>query len=143
MLDRASIAEVKTEKVSKSHGYLVVAMRLYPRFLPKILIDEYANSLSPDAALFGRYREFKKHSGHQNQAFQLAGYEQDFALSKEGMTHLARLASASDGQNVFLICQCDRSEFCHVDLMLLIAEKHFKARIGKLPYDYPDFRKRF
>ena len=142
MIDRVSVAEVKTGRISKSDGYLVVAMRLYPRFLPKGLVNEYAKNLSPDVALFGRYREFKKQSGKQNQAFQLAGYEQNFALSKEGMSDLARLSITSRNQNVHLICQCDRQEYCHVDLMLMIAESHFSASIGKPPYHYPEFRER-
>ena len=142
MLDRASVAEVKAARVSKADGYLVVAMRLYPRFLPRGLTNEYTKSLAPEAALFGRYRDLKKQSGQQNQAFQSAGYEQSFALSQEGMHDLARLASLSMDKNVFLICQCDRQEYCHVDLLLLMAESRFGASIGKLPYDYPAFRER-
>ena len=142
MLDRASIAEVKANRISKADGYLVVAMRMYPRFLAKELTDEYSRHLSPDAVLFGRYREFKKQSGQQNQAFQLAGYEQNFMLNNDGMNSLAQLTAVSRNQNVFLICQCDRQEYCHVDLMLLIAESRFQARIGKLPFDYPEFRRR-
>jgi uncharacterized protein YeaO (DUF488 family) len=142
LLVRASVADVKAARVSKADGYLVVAMRFYPRFLPKALTDEYAKSLAPEAALFGRYRDLKKLSGQQNQAFQSAGYEQSFALSEEGMEDLARLTSRSRDQKVFLICQCDRQEHCHVDLMLLIAELRFGASVGKLPYEYPAFRKR-
>jgi uncharacterized protein YeaO (DUF488 family) len=142
LLDRASVAEVKSANVSRADGHLVVAMRVYPRFLPRALTDEYARSLAPEATLFGRYRELKKQSGHQNEAFQSARYEQTFALSEEGMTDLARLTSLSVDRNVFLICQCARQEYCHVDLMLLIAECRFGASIGKLPYGYPEFRER-
>ena len=142
MLDRASVAEVKAASVSKADGHLVVAMRVYPRFLPRSLTNEYAKALAPDATLFARYRELKKQSGRQNQAFQSAGYEQSFALSQEGMTHLERLSVLSRDQSVFLICQCDRQENCHVDLLLLIAESRFGASIGQLPYAYPGFRKR-
>jgi uncharacterized protein YeaO (DUF488 family) len=142
LLDRASVAEVKASKISKADGHLVVAMRVYPRFLPRGLTDEYTRSLAPDAALFGRYREIKRQCGLQNQAFQAAGYEQSFALSQEGMNDLARLASLSSRQNVFLICQCDRQEYCHVDLLLLMAECHFGASTGKLPHAYEAFRER-
>ena len=142
MLDRASVAEVKAARVSKADGHLVVAMRLYPRFLPKGLTNEYTKSLAPEAALFGRYRDLKKKSGQQNQAFQSAGYEQSFALSLEGMNDLERLTTLSRDQKVFLICQCDRQEYCHVDLLLLIAEHRFGASIGKLPYDYKEFMER-
>lgn len=142
MLDRASVAEVKAARVSKAGGHLVIAMRLYPRFLPRGLTNEYLPSLGPEAALFARYRDLKKQSGQQNQAFQGAGYEQTFALSEEGRNDLARLAARSRDQDVVLICQCKRQEHCHVDLLLLIAESRFGARIGALPYDYPDLRRR-
>lgn len=141
-LDRASVAEVKLSNVSRADGYLVVAMRVYPRFLPRDLTDEYTKSLAPEAGLFARYRALKKESGQQNQAFQAAGYEQTFGLTEEGTGDLARLAALSSRQNVFLICQCDRQEYCHVDLLLLLANHRFGARIGKLPYDYEVFRRR-
>ena len=133
---------MKASKISKADGHLVVAMRVYPRFLPKGLTDEYTKSLAPEAGLFGRYRELKKQSGQQNQAFRDAGYEQTFALTEEGTGDLARLAALSSRQNVFLICQCDRQEHCHVDLLLLLANHRFGASIGKLPYDYAAFRRR-
>lgn len=133
---------MKASAISKADGHLVVAMRVYPRFLPRGLTDEYTRSLAPDAALFGRYRAIKKQSCQQNLAFQAAGYEQSFALSQEGMDDLARLASVSSRRNVFLICQCDRDEYCHVDLLLLMAECHFGARPGELPHRYEAFRER-
>lgn len=143
MLARASVGEVKNGNVSKAQGaYLVVAMRVYPRFLPKLLTDEYLPSLSPQPELFQRYRELKKKSGDQNDSFERAGYQSLFGLAEEGMRELARLAKLSSQRDVYLICQCDRAERCHVDLMLLIAEKQFGARIAKLPFSYAEFRKR-
>ncbi|MGK5085958.1 hypothetical protein WDW86_00210 [Bdellovibrionota bacterium FG-2] len=142
MLNRASIHEVKSGQISKAHGYLVIAMRVYPRFLPKELVDEYLHSLSPQADLFGRYREYKKKLKQQDLAFQMAQYEREFALSGKGLEDLERLAGMSLDQNVYLICQCERLECCHVDLMLLIGEKRFGARIGKLPHEYREFRQR-
>ncbi|HEY8272659.1 MAG TPA: hypothetical protein VIG33_17325 [Pseudobdellovibrionaceae bacterium] len=38
-----------------------------------------------------------------------------------------------------MICQCERNERCHVDLMLLIAKKNLGARIGELAYAYSEF----
>lgn len=142
MLKRTSIAQVKSGQISTADGYLVIAMRVYPRFLPKFLIHEYVQSLSPQAGLFGRYRDFKK-SGHtQNEAFTLAEYETVFELNDDGMKNLSRLTNLSKKQDVYMICQCDFDEYCHVDLMLLLAHSQFNGIIGDLAFEYPIFRKR-
>lgn len=139
MLLRASVSDIKNGTVTKKNGYLVVTMRMYPRFLAKSFIDDYQQSLSPQKELFDRYREFKKQSGDQNQAFELARYQQKFALTPEGLQHLRQLVELSKTQNVYMICQCERHERCHVDLMLLIAKKTLSAKIGELPYKYSEF----
>ena len=114
-------------------------MQIYPRFLAKNLIDEYIRSLSPEKVLFSRYRELKNKIGNQNQAFELAGYEREFDLSESGIADLKRMVEISSTRDVYLICQCERDEHCHVDLMLLTAESKFGAKISKPNYDYPVF----
>jgi hypothetical protein len=117
-------------------------MRVYPRFLAKTLIDEYKSTLAPPGPLFARYRDLKKRGLSQNDAFQTAGYENEFELTPQGMSDLKRLSDLANTQDVFLICQCGRNEYCHVDLLILLAEKHFGAVIEKLPFPYAAFRAR-
>lgn len=140
MLRRASVSEIKSGSLSKKGGLLVVTMRMYPRFLSKSLVDDYKPLLSPQKDLFERYREFKKRIGDQNEAFELAQYQREFALSREGLKDLQALAEVSKKQDVYMICQCAKDERCHVDLMLLIAQKKWGAEIGNLPYTYHQFR---
>lgn len=142
MLKRASIAQIKSGEISKTHGHLVIAMRVYPRFLSKALINEYSKTLSPEPTLFARYRDYKKQGLAQNEAFEAAKYQDAFTLSHEGLEDLKRLTEISRTQNVYLICQCAEHERCHVDLMLLLAEKRFSASIEQPSEDYPDFRAR-
>lgn len=139
MLLRASVSEIKNGTITKEDGYLVVTMRMYPRFLSKSLIDDYRQSLSPQKELFERYREIKKQIGDQNEAFELAHYQRKFALAPTGFQELRELAKVSKKQDVYMICQCERNERCHVDLMLLIAKKDLGAKIGELPYEYSEF----
>lgn len=140
MLRRASVSEIKSGNISKKDGLLIVTMRMYPRFLSKALVDDYKPLLSPQKDLFERYREFKKRIKDQNEAFELAQYQSEFALSREGLKDLQSLAEASKNQDVYMICQCAKDERCHVDLMLLIAQKKWGAEIGDLPYTYSRFR---
>lgn len=140
MLKRASVAQVKSGEITKSDGHLVVAMRVYPRFLPRDRVDEYSKVLAPQADLFARYRKLKTGGRDQNDAFRTAGYEREFRLTQEGLIELERLTEVSRARDVFLICQCAQDEMCHVDLMLLIAERRFGARIGRLALSYAGFR---
>lgn len=139
MLLRASVSDIKNGTVTKEDAYLVVTMRMYPRFLSKSLIDDFKQSLSPQKELFERYREIKKQIGSQNEAFELAHYQQKFTLTPTGLQELRALVEVSKKQDVYMICQCERNERCHVDLMLLIAKKEFNAKIGELPYEYYEF----
>jgi uncharacterized protein YeaO (DUF488 family) len=139
MLKRASISEIKNGTLTKKHGHLVVTMRMYPRFLSKSLVDDYKQSLSPQKDLFERYRDFKKQVGDQSEAFELAQYQQKFALSQIAMNELSELIELSKKQDVYMICQCEKNERCHVDLMLLIAKVKLAADIGKLPFSYTEF----
>lgn len=142
MLLRASISEIKNGRVTKNDGHLVVTMRLYPRFLSKSLIDDYTSELAPEKKLFERYREIKKNVGDQSEAFEQAQYQRKFALSEAGITALQELTHLSFKNDVYMICQCEKNERCHVDLMLLIAENKWGAAIGPIPFDYHEFRGR-
>lgn len=139
MLLRASVSDIKNGTVTKEDGYLVVTMRTYPRFLSKSLIEEYKQSLSPPKELFARYREIKKQISDQNEAFELAHYQRKFTLTPEGLQELQLLVERSINQNVYLICQCEKNERCHVDLLLLIAKRKMGALIGELPFEYSEF----
>lgn len=139
MLLRASISEIKTGRVTRNHGRLVVTMRLYPRFLSKSLIDDYRSELAPEKNLFERYREIKKKIGDQSEAFERAQYQREFALGEAGLAALQELTHLSHKNDVYMICQCEKNERCHVDLMLLIAENKWGAAIGPIPFDYHEF----
>ncbi|MBL7688649.1 MAG: DUF488 family protein [Bdellovibrionaceae bacterium] len=142
MLLRASISEIKNGRVTKRDGHLVVTMRHYPRFLSKSLIDDYKPELAPEKELFARYREIKKTVGDQSEAFERAQYQNKFTLSEAGLTALNELTVLSREKAIYMICQCEKNERCHVDLMLLIAENKCGAAIGSVPFDYAEFRKR-
>lgn len=142
MLKRASVADVRNGTVTKEDGLLVVAMRVYPRFLARALVSEYAPGLAPAPELFERYRKLKSAGGNQNQAFEAAGYQHLFALEDVAFKELGRLVEGATGQDVFLICQCRSEEMCHVDLLLLMAEQRFGAEIAALADEYPLFRRR-
>ncbi len=139
---RASVSDVKAGRVGGANGqHVVVAMRVYPRFLPRVLVDEYVPSLSPEPGLFAEYRALKQASGKQNEAFDEVDYEHRFAIGDEGLAHLARLP-ALPAKAVVLVCQCAPTERCHVDLVLLLAAHHTGATLGPLPFDYARFRRR-
>ncbi len=142
MLRRASVADVKAGKVSLRDGLVVVTMRVYPRFLKRELVSEYVASLAPAAELFADYRARKQASGDQDRSFEGAHYQRRFELDARGLAELARLSARAREEDVYLVCQCDRRERCHVDLMLLLAQHHFGAPIGELAVAYDEFQAR-
>ncbi len=115
-------------------------MRFYPRGIRKELRDEYRADLSPTKALF---RDFKNNqaAGH-DVAFERSEYERRFELSEQAMEHLDLLAGISEGNDVYLICQCQLGQRCHREMLLLLAQKKFDAPIDTIYNEYSCWVKR-
>jgi len=144
MIKRASLNDIKNGKLDRvpAQNYVVVAMRIYPRFLAKEKIDEYLRALSPEPRLFSEYRSLVTQYDSHETAFELVNYEERFDLDAEGTGHLARLAQLAQTCDVHLTCICKADQHCHVDLILLMAQHLFAAPIPSLPHEYPKFQAR-
>ena len=142
MLQRASVQDVKSGKISRAQAYLAVAMRFYPRFLRKEWVDEYIRALAPPADLFKSFKELDRKLANHNSAFYQVEYEKRFKISQAGREELKLLSQIAEKKDVFLICQCRDFDRCHCDLLLMMAERNFKAPTKKLIFDYPDFKAR-
>lgn len=141
MLKQASVSQVRKQELTKNDGYLVIAMRFYPRGLKKELWDEYRSELAPQAELFKEWKEFEAEFGHEA-AFEKSDYESRFELSRRSLAYLEELSKMSQEKNVYLICQCDLGERCHREMLLLMAQKLFHAQTDSLSHSYPVFEKR-
>ena len=142
MIRRASVGDVKSGKVSRENVYVVIAMRFFPRFFKKELMDEYAHVLAPQADLFKNFKSLQKTLKNHNVAFFKANYESHFDLSRQGRKHLSELATASLTRDMALICQCKDFERCHCDLLLIWARSKYSALVSGLIFDYPVFEAR-
>lgn len=142
MLRRASVWDIHHGRVTREKSYLAVVMRFYPRFLKRTMIDEYIHDLAPPAELFADFKAKDRKLKNHNSAFYLSHYEKRFFLTEEGKRKLADLVELSNTNDVVLICQCRDFERCHGDLLLLWAERHLGAKIGKPIFDYPEFKAR-
>ena len=60
----------------------------------------------------------------------------------EAVSHLARLAALARTQDVYLVCQCEKSLRCHRDMRLLAAHAWFGAEIAPPLHDYAAFTAR-
>lgn len=142
MLYRAPVQEVKSGRISRRYGYLVVVMQYYPRFLPKTAIDEYVRALAPDRELFTEFKAKDRKLSDHDKAFAEVRYEERFRLTEEGEEELGRLSEMAKGRDVFLLCQCASLEHCHADLLLLAARYWFGAAIQHVRVSYPVFEAR-
>jgi uncharacterized protein YeaO (DUF488 family) len=139
MLFRAPVALVKSGMISKREAHLVVAMRHYPRYTPKALIDEYARELAPEAELFKEFKEKDRELKDHNAAFDHVDYERRFSLGDDGLATLERLSTQARSKDVYLLCQCTHEEKCHCDLLLLTARARFGALVSQIPFHYPTY----
>lgn len=143
MLHRASLDDLKNGSLQRAPGrHLVIAMRVYPRFVAKTKIDEYQQSLSPEPKLFAEYRGLCVRFDDHEKAFETVNYEERFDLNEKGHENLARLAKLAKSSEVYLFCRCGRGEHCHVDLMLLMAQQLYSASIEEPNFGYQRFRAR-
>ena len=141
MLYRASVLDVKSNRLSRRTGHLAVVMQFYPRFLKKDAIDEYLHALAPARELFTEFKAKDREMKDHDAAFEQVNYEKRFEISAVGMAELERLSKLA-GKDVFLLCQCQSLERCHADLLLLLARHHYSASITRMRLSYPTFEKR-
>ncbi|MGZ5280457.1 MAG: DUF488 family protein, N3 subclade [Pseudobdellovibrionaceae bacterium] len=141
MLKQASVTELRKGTLTKAQGYLSICMRTYPRGLKKELSDEYRSDLAPAIELFRDFKDLQATVGHQK-AFEECQYQSRFELSRRALMHLEELVKISRSQDVYLICQCEVGEFCHRELLLIIAEHKFGATIEPIQNAYPIYLER-
>lgn len=142
MLRAATVEDISKRRITKTHGGIYVVTRFYPRFLKSQMIDAYYGSLAPTKELLKEFKDKEEELGHHDQAFEAIDYESKFTLPKEAVAVLGELAAASHDKHIHLVCHCDLKQYCHRELLFLIAEEHFGAKIPKLSHGYEKFRKR-
>src|SRR4051812_7343595 len=127
MLKQGTVTQLRKGELSRKDGFIAITMRFYPRGLKRELRDEYIRDLSPDTNLFKEFKKFQKTIGHEA-AFKKVNYEKRFHLSFDGYEKLRQLSELSRRQDVYLICQCEIGQYCHREIMLLIAHHQFGAK---------------
>jgi uncharacterized protein YeaO (DUF488 family) len=142
VLKQGSVADIKRGSLSRSDGYIVVSMRFYPRFLRKELRDEFIVDLAPKKELLHDFNAAAKRLGNHNDAFPEVDYENRFELSMRAFSELQRLAKLSETRDVYIVCVCKVGDRCHREILMLIANKLFAAKIDKVFHSYPDVMRR-
>lgn len=118
MLQRASVADVKSGRVTLEDGEILVVMRYYPRFLRKELITAYLPELSPPMELVRELKELSKSCGDHNLAFREVCFAERFELTPKGQELLKALAERGREQTIYLVCQCSAEQRCHCDQLI-------------------------
>jgi uncharacterized protein YeaO (DUF488 family) len=142
VLKQASVSDIKSGKISRDDGHIVITMRRYPRFVRRELRDEYVAAMAPPRKLFEDWLSNKRRTGDHHRAFDRVRYEERYDLPEEGWEALERLSKLSRKQDVYLVCQCQVGQRCHREMLLMLAKQKFKARAENPRNDYPTFRKR-
>ena len=142
MLKQASVSDLIMDRVSREKAYIVITMRRYPRFVNRLLRDEYINTMSPDPVLFQDWLSAKRACGHHNPAFPKSRFEERFRINEEGFQQLERLSRFSRDRDVYLICSCKTGERCHREMVLMLAKAFFKAKVEAPRNEYPVFSER-
>jgi uncharacterized protein YeaO (DUF488 family) len=142
MLKQASVSDLITGRVSREKAYVVITMRRYPRFVNRMLRDEYLSSMSPDWKLFEDWISAKRRYNAHDGAFGKVRFEERFDVNDEGLEHLARLCAMAAEKDVYLVCQCHSGLRCHREFVLILARRLFKANAEKPKNKYPIFEKR-
>jgi uncharacterized protein YeaO (DUF488 family) len=142
MLRQATVSDLVSDRVSREKGYVVITMRRYPRFINRMLRDEYLSCMSPDRPLFEDWLSAKRRFQDHDGAFGKVKFEQRFDVDAEGLAHLARICEMAEKQDVYLVCQCHAGKRCHREFLLILAKRLFKAKVEKPCNRYPTFEKR-
>jgi uncharacterized protein YeaO (DUF488 family) len=155
MIKQCTVEDLKNNRVTKQHGQIILITRYYPRFLKKNLFHEYQPCLAPTRELLKEFKNCEKTlfeadprslDAAHNLAFEQMNYESKFTLSEEGLAEIDRLSqlsrSSQNGGQVFLACHCPVGIRCHRELLMIIGEALFGAKIARLHFPWTTFRDR-
>jgi uncharacterized protein YeaO (DUF488 family) len=142
MLRQGTVEDIKNKRITRRHGHLVAVTRFYPRYLKRNLLDEYDINLAPPRELLDEFKNQERASGEHDQAFDDINYEAKFTLTAEGIASLNRLTMLSQDHDVYLICHCKVGTRCHREILMVLAQELFQAKISKLHFPWQTFRAR-
>ncbi len=142
MFKQATVEDVSNSRITKRHGHVAVVTRYYPRYLKKTLHDEYIGELAPTKALLEEFKAKEDETRDHDKAFDDVAYEEKFTLSQEGLEQLKRLAEIASTKTVYLVCHCKIGQRCHREVLMVIAEALYGAKIGKLHFSWKTIRDR-
>jgi uncharacterized protein YeaO (DUF488 family) len=142
MFKQATVEDIAHNRITKIHGHIVVVTRYYPRFLKRQRIHEYVPVLAPPKELLHDFKKAEEKLGDHDQGFASIDYESRFELGIEGDAELARLAEMAQTTDVYLVCHCKIGQYCHRELLMILAEARHGTRIARLSHPYTVFRAR-
>lgn len=142
VIRQASVRDISHFGIRKHQGLLVVITQYYPRFLKRELVHEYVRALAPQKQLLHDFKDAEKAAGDHDLGFESMQYESRFELSPEGWAELERLVQSSKTQDVYFVCHCLRGQYCHRELVMILARDHLGAEIAPLSHAYTVFQAR-
>lgn len=142
MLRQATVEDIRSSRVTRRHGRIVVVTRFYPRYLQKKLVDEYASDLAPAKELLVEFKDREKAIEDHDRAFDEISYESKFTLRSDGLDHLRSLCELARDRDVYFVCHCKIGSRCHREILMLIGSELFGAKVGRLHFDWDGIRRR-
>jgi uncharacterized protein YeaO (DUF488 family) len=143
MLKQGSVSDLIMERVCRGRkNHVVITMRRYPRFVNRLLRDEYTPEMSPEPKLHEDWLTAKRKYNDHDGAFARAQYEKRFTISEKGLEQLKKFSELSKKKDVYIICSCRVGQRCHREMVLLLAKKWFRAKTVEITHRYPEFEKR-
>ncbi len=141
-LKQASVAQVKNGEIPRDNAHIVITMRFYPRFLKKELRDDFSCELAPPKELLHDFNAAQQKLGNHNLAFDESDYQNRFELSAKGLDLLRQYSQLSKDKDVYFVCVCDMGEMCHREILMLLGQKLYGAKIGEVFHSYATIMRR-
>ena len=142
MLKQARVEDVANRRITRLHGLIVVVTHYYPRFLKRMMIDEYIKALAPTRELLTEFKDAEEKVGDHDLAFDSVNYESKFWLEASGFSELKRIAEEAKTRDVYLVCHCKVGQRCHREILMVMAHVLYQAPIAKLAFSWEGFRSR-
>ncbi|HVK62263.1 MAG TPA: DUF488 family protein, partial [Bdellovibrionales bacterium] len=105
-------------------------------------INGYISDLAPSKEFLAEFKEREEKLDDHDAAFEAIHYEKKFDLGIEGLARLSEIAEESRHHTVYLVCHCAIGQYCHREILMILAEDLFGAKIAKLSHSYETFRAR-
>lgn len=98
--------------------------------------------LAPTKELLTEFKAREDELEDHDKAFEAVDYEHRFTLDAGAKEILRELSEEAKTRDVYLVCHCQIGQYCHREILMVLAKLLYGAPVGRIHHPYDVIAKR-